>query len=168
MSIKIGLLSDTHSFLPRSIFKYFKDVDEIWHGGDIGTLSLLDELEKFKPVRAIFGNIDGAEIRSQVPEYISFTVEGLKVCMTHIGGFPPKYNAKTKPWLQKEKPDLFIAGHSHILKVMKDENLNCMHFNPGACGNQGWHSVKTIMRFEVEEGVIKQLEVIELLGADAK
>jgi uncharacterized protein len=168
MAIKIGLLSDSHGFTPRSVFKYFKDVDEIWHGGDIGTMAVLEELEKFKPVRAIWGNIDGAEIRVAVPEKQVFEIEGLKVCMIHIGGYPPNYNATTKPWLLAEKPNLFICGHSHILKVIKDPALNCLHLNPGACGNQGWHKVKTIMRFTIEDGVIKSLEVIELLGDDAK
>lgn len=168
MAIKIGLLSDSHGFTPRSVFNYFKDVDEIWHGGDIGTMAVLEELENFKPVRAIWGNIDGAEIRTAVPEKQVFTIEGLKVCMIHIGGYPPKYNAVTKPWLLAEKPDLFICGHSHILKVIKDPILNCLHLNPGACGNQGWHKVKTLMRFTIESGIIKSLEVIELLGDDAK
>jgi uncharacterized protein len=160
--VKIGLLGDTHSFLPESVFQHFKDVDEIWHAGDFGDMDLITKLTEFKPLRGVYGNIDPTCIRIKYPETLSFKIEGLKVCMKHIGGYPPNYNAVTKPWLKEEQPSLFISGHSHILKVLKDSTLNCLHLNPGACGNQGWHKVKTLMRFQIEDAKILKLEVIEL------
>jgi putative phosphoesterase len=159
---KIGLMSDTHSYLHPQVFKYFDKVDEIWHGGDIGTTSLADELEAFKPFRAVFGNIDGKDIQLRYPENLFFEVEGVKVFMTHIGGYPGKYAPGVKELLLKNSPKLFICGHSHILKVMPDPALKLLHMNPGACGQQGWHKVKTLLRFDVNEGNISNLEVIEL------
>ena len=158
----IGLLSDTHGFLPDAVFKHFEKVDEIWHAGDIGNLEVLDALTQFKPLRAVYGNIDGQEIRIRCEEHLLFEIEAVKVYMTHIGGYPPKYNADVKPLLIKHKPHLFIAGHSHILKVIPDAELNLLHINPGACGKQGWHKVSTLVRFNVSNNRISDLEIIEL------
>ncbi len=160
--MKIGLLSDTHSYLHPSVLEHFKDVDEVWHAGDIGTLKLLDELQAFKPTRAVWGNIDGADIRQVVPEHNIFSIDGLKVFITHIGGYPPRYNKISLPIIKAEKPTLFICGHSHILKVMYDDKQQVMHMNPGACGNQGWHKVKTLLKFEINGGVLQHLEVIHI------
>jgi putative phosphoesterase len=159
---KIGLMSDTHSYLHPQLFKYFEKVDEIWHAGDIGTTSLADELEAFKPFRAVYGNIDGRDLQLRYPENLFFEVEGVKVFITHIGGYPGKYAPGVKDLLLKNSPKLFICGHSHILKVMPDPALQLLHMNPGACGQQGWHKVKTLLRFDVSEGNISNLEVIEL------
>ncbi|RFM36462.1 metallophosphoesterase family protein [Chitinophaga silvisoli] len=159
---KIGLMSDTHSYLHPQVFKYFEKVDEIWHAGDIGTTSLADELEAFKPFRAVYGNIDGRDLQLRYPENLFFEVEGVKVFITHIGGYPGKYAPGVKDLLLKNSPKLFICGHSHILKVMPDPALQLLHMNPGACGQQGWHKVKTLLRFDVSEGNIRNLEVIEL------
>lgn len=159
---KIGLMSDTHSYLHPQVFKYFEEVDEIWHAGDIGNVELADKLEKFKPFRAVSGNIDGADIRIRYPEILRFNLEGVEVMMTHIGGYPGKYAPGVKEQLKQHPPKLFICGHSHILKVMPDTALHLLHMNPGACGQQGWHKVKTLLRFQLEAGNIQQLEVIEL------
>ncbi len=159
---KIGLMSDTHGYLHPQVFKYFEKVDEIWHAGDIGSVALADELEAFKPFRAVYGNIDGQDIRIRYPEHNLFICEGVKVWMTHIGGYPPKYTPALKPHIVQKRPKLFICGHSHILKVIPDPALQLLHINPGACGKQGWHKVKTLVRFDLENGEIKALEVIEL------
>ncbi|TWF39023.1 hypothetical protein FHW36_106247 [Chitinophaga polysaccharea] len=159
---KIGLMSDTHSYLHPQVFKYFEEVDEIWHAGDIGNVELADKLEAFKPFRAVFGNIDGADIRIRYPEILRFNLEEVEVMMTHIGGYPGKYAPGVREILKKHPPKLFICGHSHILKVMPDPALHLLHMNPGACGQQGWHSVKTLLRFQLDSGNIQQLEVIEL------
>ncbi|MBC9914127.1 metallophosphoesterase family protein [Chitinophaga varians] len=161
---KIGLMSDTHSYLHPQVFKYFEEVDEIWHAGDIGNVGLADQLEAFKPFRAVHGNIDGADIRIRYPETLRFTVEEVEVLMTHIGGYPGKYAPGVREMLKKDPPKLFICGHSHILKVMPDPALQLLHMNPGACGQQGWHKVKTLLRFRLDQGRIEQLEVIELPG----
>ncbi|MGN7819494.1 metallophosphoesterase family protein [Chitinophaga sp. 22536] len=157
-------MSDTHSYLHPQVFKYFEEVDEIWHAGDIGNVALADQLEAFKPFRAVYGNIDGADIRIRYPETLRFTVEGVEVLMTHIGGYPGKYAPGVREALKKDPPKLFICGHSHILKVMPDPALQLLHMNPGACGQQGWHKVKTLLRFRLDQGRIEQLEVIELPG----
>lgn len=159
--IKIGLLSDTHGHLDPKIYEYFKDVDEIWHAGDIGTIDVIDELKKFKPLKAVYGNIDGAEIRTETSEFCSFNCEDVKVLMTHIGGKPGKYNHKAYDKIINEKPDLFICGHSHILLVKMDTNQNMLCMNPGACGFKGFHQVKTVLRFSIDKSNIKDLEVIE-------
>ncbi|MCW3463734.1 metallophosphoesterase family protein [Chitinophaga nivalis] len=155
-------MSDTHSYLHPQVFTYFDAVDEIWHAGDIGNVALADELEAFKPFRAVYGNIDGADIRIRYPETLRFNLEGVEVCMTHIGGYPGKYAPGVRQQLLQQPPRLFICGHSHILKVMPDPALQLLHMNPGACGQQGWHKVKTLLRFELEAGDIRKLEVIEL------
>jgi len=161
--MKIGLLSDTHSYLDPKVLTYFKDCDEIWHAGDIGDRLVVDELEKAKPLRAVYGNIDDKEMQVRYPEDAWFTCEGLTIWMTHIGGAPPNYNPRIKKAFKERIPDLFICGHSHILRVKKDPNYkNMLYINPGAAGNQGFHHMKTIMRFEITGVEIKNLEVIEL------
>lgn len=155
-------MSDTHSYLHPQVFKYFEGVDEIWHAGDIGDAKVADELEAFKPFRAVWGNIDGKDIRIRYPETLHFSVEGVEVMITHIGGYPGKYAPGVKAQILEHRPKLFICGHSHILKVMPDPALNLLHMNPGACGQQGWHKVKTLLRFQLDAGNIQQLEVIEL------
>ena len=161
--MKIGLLSDTHSHLDPKVFTYFKDCDELWHAGDIGEVRLMEELERFKPVRAVFGNIDDKTIQSRFPEDLRFFCEGLDVWITHIGGSPPKYNARVKKLLKENAPELFICGHSHILSIKRDANFNNMlYLNPGAAGNEGFHKIKTLVRFEVHEKKIEKMEVIEL------
>ena len=164
---KIGLLSDTHSYIDPKVYKYFKDVDEIWHAGDIGAISVTDELANFKPLRAVYGNIDDHVVRSQFKKDEIFTVEGVKVFLTHIGGYPHRYAPGISPQLVVEKPDLFICGHSHILKVIYDKKLNLLHLNPGAAGFHGFHKVKTLLRFELNNGKIENLEIVEL-GPRAK
>ncbi|MBL7834937.1 MAG: metallophosphoesterase family protein [Cyclobacteriaceae bacterium] len=160
--MKIGLLSDTHSFLDPKVFDYFQACDEIWHGGDFG-IGVLEQLESFKPVRAVFGNIDDLELRTKLPEDLWFTCEGLSVFMTHIGGAPPNYNPRVKKILSARIPDIFICGHSHILRIKKDSSYkNMVYLNPGAAGNHGFHSVKTLVRFEISGTEIKNMEVIEL------
>jgi uncharacterized protein len=160
--IRIGLISDTHNFLDEAVFKHFEQCDEIWHAGDFGTIALADKLKSFKPLRGVYGNIDGSDIRSVYPEKLTWACEDVKIYMTHIGGYPPKYNPAVKKELTETKPQLFIDGHSHILKVMFDENLQCLHMNPGAAGNDGWHNVRTIIRFSVDGKNMKDCEVIEL------
>ncbi len=160
--VKIGLLSDTHSYLDQAVYKYFDQCDEIWHAGDIGNPNLIDEIKKFKPVRAVYGNIDGTEIRKEFPEIQSFTIEELKVVILHIGGYPPRYNSFSKPILIRHRPGLFICGHSHIAKAMYDQNLKLLHLNPGAAGKEGFHQVRTLMRFGVNGNKIENLEIIEL------
>jgi putative phosphoesterase len=161
--LKIGLLSDTHSFLDPKIYDYFKSVDEIWHGGDIGDPSVVDELEKFKPLRAVFGNIDDLSLQNRFTEDLWFDCEGLSVWMTHIGGAPPNYNPRVKRILNERIPDVFICGHSHILRIKKDPQFNNMlYLNPGAAGNHGFHSIKTLVRFDVKKKKIENMVVIEL------
>ncbi|MBL0741244.1 metallophosphoesterase family protein [Chryseolinea lacunae] len=161
--MKIGLLSDTHSYLDPKVFDYFKDCHEIWHAGDIGDHAVLDQLSAFKPVRAVFGNIDDKVIQTSYPEDMRLTIEGVKIWMTHIGGVPPNYNPRVKKFLQQQAPDLFICGHSHILRIKRDAKFNNMlYVNPGAAGQHGFHLVKTIVRFEIAAGKIMNMEVIEL------
>lgn len=159
---KILLISDTHSFLEPKLIKHIQNADEVWHAGDIGTISLCLEIEKYKTLKAVFGNIDGVDIRKSYPENLIFTCEELKVFITHIGGYPGKFPAKIKTLLREHQPGLFICGHSHILKVMFDKELNLLHMNPGACGVHGFHLVKTALQFEIEGKEIKNLAVIEL------
>jgi putative phosphoesterase len=160
--IKVGLISDTHGFLDPAVFKYFNGCDEIWHAGDIGTIEVFDELTKFKPLRAVSGNIDGQVIRSVTKENLYFEIEGLKVYITHIGGYPGRYNLNVNTFLKTNPVGLFICGHSHILKVMYDQTYKLLHINPGAAGNHGFHQVKTLIRFDIHDGKPSNLEVIEL------
>ena len=161
---RIGLISDTHSYLDETVFKHFENCDEIWHGGDFGTIELAKKLSSFKPLKAVYGNIDDKDISSVYPENLFFQCEEVKVFMTHIGGYPPKYNSRVKPLIQEYKPQLFISGHSHILKVMYDDKLQCLHMNPGAAGNQGWQKVRTIITFVIDGKNMKDCNVIELGG----
>jgi putative phosphoesterase len=158
---RIGLLSDTHGFLDEAVFKHFENCDEIWHAGDFG-MGVVQKLKGFKSLKGVFGNIDEQEIRNEFPEQLVFMCEEVKVMIRHIGGYPPKYNPETKKEILLHQPQLFISGHSHILKIMYDDKLNCLHMNPGAAGKQGWQKVRTIIRFIIDGKDIKNCEVIEL------
>lgn len=160
--MKIGLISDTHSYLDDAVFKYFEDCDEIWHAGDFGSLDVIEKLRAFKPLRGVYGNIDDKSIQLQYPENLRFKCEDVDVWITHIGGYPGKYSPLVKPEILNNPPKLFITGHSHILKVQYDQKLKLLHINPGAAGKQGWHKVRTLMRFEINSDKIENLEVIEL------
>jgi len=162
--VRIGLISDTHGFLDENVFKHFENCNEIWHAGDIGTIELADRLttQSRQILRGVYGNIDGQDIRSAFPEQLVFNCEDVKVMIRHIGGYPPKYNPATKKELLLHKPQLFISGHSHILRVMFDDQINCLYMNPGAAGRQGWQKVRTIIRFAIDGKNIKDCEVIEL------
>lgn len=160
--MKVGLLSDTHAYWDSRYLEYFKECDEIWHAGDIGSVDLAKRLAEFKPLRAVYGNIDGQSLRLDYPKVALFEVEGVKVLMTHIGGYPGRYNPEIRKELYEVRPQLFICGHSHILKVMFDRQLNCLCINPGAAGKSGFHLVRTLVRFAIEDGMVKDLEVIEL------
>lgn len=159
---KILLLSDTHSFIDKQIIKFINQADEIWHAGDIGDLKVTDTIKQLKPLRAVFGNIDGKEARAEFPLDNKFIVEGLSVWMTHIGGYPNKYHQRIREDIKQNTPKLFISGHSHILKVQYDKKLNLLHMNPGAAGKHGFHKIRTMLRFEIENAEIKNLEIIEL------
>ncbi|MEO6549633.1 MAG: metallophosphoesterase family protein [Ferruginibacter sp.] len=182
---RIGLISDTHHFLDDSVFKHFEDCDEVWHAGDFGTIAIAEKLiaglslsDSSQPAincgvspgptevkvdfKGVYGNIDGPDIRKIFPEQLVFMCEEVKVMIRHIGGYPPKYNPATKKEILLHQPQLFISGHSHILKVIYDEKLACLHMNPGAAGKQGWHKVRTILRFVIDGKEIKNCEVIEL------
>lgn len=160
--LKVGLLSDTHGYWDEKYIKYFDICDEIWHAGDIGSDILACKLETIKPLRAVYGNIDGQSIRVQYPKIAHFTIESVKVMMTHIGGYPGRYEPSIRKELYDTHPNLFIAGHSHILKVMFDKSLNCLYMNPGAAGISGFHKVRTLLRFAIDGDKIKDLEVVEL------
>ncbi|SNR17261.1 metallophosphoesterase family protein [Tenacibaculum jejuense] len=159
---KILLLSDTHSYIDDQILKFVKQADEVWHAGDIGNLKVTDTIKSFKPLRAVYGNIDDAEARAEFPLDNTFELEGVSVWMTHIGGYPGKYKPRVYGELQKHTPKLFICGHSHILKVQFDKHFNLLHINPGAAGKHGFHKVRTMIRFELRAGGIENMEVIEL------
>ena len=157
----ILLLSDTHGYLDPKIEKYMLQADEIWHAGDIGSVELADQISAQKPLRAVYGNIDDAKLRRMFPLNQVFECEGLKVYMTHIGGYPGKYPERIRKMIESEKPGLFICGHSHILKVMYDKHYQLVHMNPGAAGKHGFHQKKTLIRFSIAEGKIISPEVIE-------
>jgi len=159
---KILLLSDTHSYIDNQILKFVKQADEVWHAGDIGSLDVADTIKNLKPLRAVYGNIDDALIRTEHPLNNKFIVEKVSVWITHIGGYPNRYDFRIREEILKNPPQLFISGHSHILKVMHDKKLNLLHMNPGAAGKHGFHKVRTMLRFEINEGKILNLEVIEL------
>ena len=158
---KIGLISDTHGYLDDAVFKHFEECDEIWHAGDFGP-DVADQLAAFKPLKGVYGNIDGKEIRARFPEHLRFSCEEVDVWMTHIGGYPGKYAPNVKAEIYNKPPKLFITGHSHILKVMFDPKIQCLHINPGAAGKSGWHKVKTLIRFCISDEKIHTLEAIEL------
>ncbi|TDY07696.1 metallophosphoesterase family protein [Meridianimaribacter flavus] len=159
---KILLLSDTHSHIDDTILKYVKQADEVWHAGDIGDSSVTDAIKALKPLRAVYGNIDDAKARVEFPEHNRFMCEDVDVWITHIGGYPSRYNPRVKPEIYNNPPKLFICGHSHILKVMPDKKLNILHMNPGAVGKHGFHKVRTMLRFTIDGEKIDNLEVIEL------
>jgi putative phosphoesterase len=159
---KILLLSDTHSFIDEKILKYIRLADEVWHAGDIGDLTVTDEIKKLKPLRAVYGNIDNDKARMEFTLNNRFFCEGVEVLITHIGGYPGKYNQAIRDELRKNPPKLFICGHSHILKVQFDKTLNLLHMNPGAAGISGFHQVRTMLRFEIDGEQIKALEIIEM------
>ena len=159
---RIGLISDTHHFLDPQVFRYFESCDEIWHAGDFGTVAIADELKAFRPLRGVYGNIDGQDIRKEYPVALSWLCEKVPVYMTHIGGYPKKYAPGVRQSLSTSGARLFICGHSHILKIIYDEQLDCLHMNPGAAGHQGWHKKRTIIRFAIDGSDIKDCEVIEL------
>jgi putative phosphoesterase len=159
---RIGLLSDTHGVWDEKFENYFAPCDEIWHAGDIGSLELANRFEAMKPFRAVYGNIDDYSTRIVYPQTLRFTLEDVEVLMTHIGGYPGRYDPSIRSQLYTHPPKLFIAGHSHILKVIYDEKINCLHMNPGAAGKYGFHRVRTLLRFVLEEGNIRDLEVIEM------
>jgi putative phosphoesterase len=160
---RIGLLSDTHGYWDDKYAEYFGVCDEIWHAGDIGSPALADRLAALRPLRAVHGNIDGDDLRRQFPRTIDFEVEEVSVMMTHIGGYPGRYEPSIRAKLYSLRPKLFVAGHSHILKVMYDSNLKCLHINPGAAGLSGFQTVRTLVRFTIDKAEIKDLEVIELI-----
>ncbi|WP_417367883.1 metallophosphoesterase family protein [Flavobacterium beibuense] len=159
---KILLLSDTHSHIDETIMKYVRQADEVWHAGDIGDLSVTDTIKKEKPLKAVYGNIDNAEARLEFPLNNRFFCEGVDVWITHIGGYPGKYNQAIREEINTNPPKLFICGHSHILKVMPDNKLNLIHMNPGAAGVHGFHQIRTMLRFEINGDNIQNLEVIEI------
>lgn len=159
---RIGLLSDTHGYWDERYLKHFESCDEIWHAGDIGSLEVAERLEAFRPLRAVYGNIDGQDIRLRFPEVNRFSLEGADVLIKHIGGYPGKYDPSIKNVLLVHPPRLFISGHSHILKVKYDKTLRMLHLNPGAAGKYGFHTVRTLMRFTINNGNFFDLEVIEL------
>ena len=159
---RIGILSDTHSCWDEKFARHFADCDEIWHAGDIGSPLITERLEDICPVRAVYGNIDGNELKLRYSKILRFKIEDCNVMMTHIGGYPGKYSPEVRQCIYKEKPDLMVAGHSHILKVIHDPLIDCLHINPGAAGKQGWHQVRTLIKLAIDGKQIKELEVIEL------
>ena len=159
---QIGILSDTHGYWDNRYAEYFADCDEIWHAGDIGSIEVADRLAAFRPLRAVYGNIDGRELRLRFPQTLRFEVEGAQVLIKHIGGYPGHYDPSVRGSLLTRPPQLFISGHSHILKVKYDKTLSMLHINPGAAGKQGFHRVRTLVRFVVDQGCFSDLEVIEL------
>jgi len=159
---KVLLMSDTHSYLDDAMIKYIKAADEVWHAGDIGSYDIVERIKKIKPFKAVYGNIDGQDIRKEYKLQRRFTIEGIRILMTHIGGYPGRYTKRIKPILDKNPPDLFITGHSHILRVMQDKKYKFLHLNPGAAGIEGFHYMRTMLRFELNNKEIKNMEVIEL------
>ena len=158
---KILLLSDTHGYIDDAILKYVKQADEVWHAGDIGDLNVTDAIKALRPLRAVYGNIDDDKARVEFPENNRFMCEGVDVLITHIGGYPPKYNMRTRETIKDNPPRIFICGHSHILKVMPDKRYNLLHMNPGAVGKHGFHKIRTMLRFTIDGKKIENLEVIE-------
>jgi len=161
-ALKILLLSDTHGYFDETIFDFVKKSDCVWHAGDFGEGELVERVKSVKPLLGVYGNIDGMNIRSEFPEVLNFETEGINVLMKHIGGYPGRYAPGVKQLLKEKKPDLFISGHSHILKVQKDKDLGILHMNPGAAGRSGFHAIRTMIRFEIIDSTIKNIQVIEL------
>lgn len=158
---KIGLLSDTHCFIDPSISEFFANCDEIWHAGDFGNIETAEKLAAIKPLRGVYGNIDGQDLRKVFKKHLKFTCENVKVWITHIGGYPGHYDKAVREGLKSDPPNLFISGHSHILKVINDPKLHFLHINPGAAGNVGFHKVKTFLRFTIDGSRICDLEILE-------
>jgi hypothetical protein len=159
----IGLLSDTHGFLDESVFEYFADCDQIWHAGDVGKVQIFQRLAEFKPLKAVYGNIDGNDVRWKWPADVRFECEGLKVWMTHIGGYPPRYKPEIMKVFRNDQPHIFVCGHTHILRVMTDAKLNhLLYLNPGAAGHHGFHTVRTMLKFEINDRRVENVRVIEL------
>lgn len=158
---RIALLSDTHTYLDEKLFKYLEGCDEIWHAGDIGNIETANRLAEFVPLKAVHGNADGQDVRQVYPQNLRFRCEDIDVWMTHIGGYPKRYDLNIREEIKRNPPELFISGHSHILKVMYDKELNLLHINPGAAGLQGFHQVQTLVRFTIDGKQIKDLEVVE-------
>ena len=161
---RIGLISDTHGWLDDAVFRHFDACDEVWHAGDFGNLSVSEGLSSFRPLRGVYGNIDGSDVRSLHPESLSWACEEVSVFMTHIGGRPGRYSPNARKGLDLHRPRLFLSGHSHILKIVHDRERDCLHMNPGAAGRQGWHRVRTLIRFTVDGADIRDAEVVELAG----
>ena len=159
---KIGIISDTHNHLDERIVSHLSDVDEIWHAGDIGEYGIIEQLEDITTVRAVYGNIDGQGIRDQCPENLIFEIDGLKVVITHIGGYPYKYTSRVRKLLETERPNLYICGHSHITKILPDKKLNLLHINPGAAGTHGFHHIRTLVKVDIRDGKMENLRVVEL------
>ena len=162
MKLRIGLISDTHSYIDERIIEHLKSCDEIWHAGDIGNLEVTDKLKELAPIRVVYGNIDNHLARAEFPKDEIFEIQGVKFYMTHIGGKPGKYYSNVAGIIQKEKPNIFICGHSHICKVQMDSKYNCLYMNPGAAGKHGFHKVRTLLRFDISNGKLENLEVVEL------
>lgn len=160
--MKIGILSDTHGYLDKDIIHNLSLCDEIWHIGDFGSIQVLDRLKEIKPLKGVYGNIDGREVRLEAPEHQRFKTEGFDIWFTHIGGYPPKYNFKVKEEIVKNPPEIFLSGHSHILKIIPDNKLNLLHINPGAAGNNGFHKIRTMVMMELKEHKIIDIKAIEL------
>jgi putative phosphoesterase len=159
---RIGVISDTHNTFDDTLRDFLKDVDEIWHAGDFGSIELADQIAAFKPLKGVYGNIDGGEVRRLFSETLEWQCEEATILMTHIGGYPGKYDPRIKKRLIQNPPNLFISGHSHILRVLYDKQLSCLHINPGAAGIQGWQTVRTLVRFTIDGKDFRDLEVIEL------
>ena len=162
MPLKIGLISDSHSYLDHKTIEHLKEVDEVWHAGDVGDVSILDLLPKGKMLRGVYGNIDDAAVQEILPEWLEFEVEGVKILMTHIGGKPPRYAKGVKERIKSSKAQVFVCGHSHICKVELDRELHCLYMNPGAVGLQGFHPIRTLLLFDLSEGKVTNLRVVEL------
>jgi putative phosphoesterase len=160
--MKIALISDTHSYFGEDVNKYLREVDEIWHAGDIGDIETADKYRELRPFKAVYGNIDGHEVRTEYPEYYYFNSYGVNILMMHIGGYPGRYTAQARSLIEEFKPDLFITGHSHILKIIPDRKFNLLHMNPGSCGTKGFHNIRTFILFEIEDAKIENLRVVEL------
>ncbi|HVG15950.1 MAG TPA: metallophosphoesterase family protein [Chitinophagaceae bacterium] len=159
---RIGLISDTHGYLDKAVLTHFDSCDEIWHAGDFGSIEIADELKSIKPLKGVYGNIDGYDVRSIYPQHLGWQCEGVTVYMTHIGGYPKRYAPGIKSEIMANKAGLFICGHSHILKIIYDDEMNCLHINPGAAGKQGWHKMRTLVRLTIDGTNMKDCEVIEL------
>lgn len=160
--MRIGLISDTHGYLDPRLFDFLEECDEIWHAGDIGSVEVADQLEAFRPLRAVWGNIDDQKLRYRYPEQQRFSCCGVEVLMIHIGGYPGRYAKGITALIRRECPDLFIAGHSHVVRAMPDERLGVIHLNPGACGREGFHNERTVMRFDVDAGALSNFQICRL------